>query len=121
MLSNVTKSDRLGHHGEHDREGGGHPQGAGDGTVTPVFSDFEANRHDGERERNGGKANGKCKRDHHGIPFCDKDAPGPVNEKQTQALLLPSPPRRIAESPGAGRGRGFLFTRPAKWGLRTGD
>ena len=68
---------------------------AGDGAVTPVFSDLEANRHDGERERNGGKANGKCKRDHHGIPLCDKDAPGPVNEKQTQALLLPSPPRRI--------------------------
>ena len=52
--------------------------------MTPVFSDLEANRHDGERERNGGKANGKCKRDHHGIPLCNKDAPGPVNEKQTQ-------------------------------------
>ena len=64
--------------------------------MTPVFSDLETNRHDGERERNGGKANGKCKRDHHGIPLCDKDAPGPVNEKQTQALLLPPPPRRGA-------------------------
>ena len=59
---------------------------AGDGAVTPVFSDFEANRHDGERERNGGKANGKCKRDHHGIPLCKKDAPGPVNEKQRRHL-----------------------------------
>ena len=29
-------------------------------------------------------------------PFANKDAPGPVNEKQTQALLLPSPPRRGA-------------------------
>ena len=64
--------------------------------MTPVFSDFEANRHDGERERNGGKANGKCKRDHHGIPLRDKDAPGPINQKQTQALLFPSPPRRGA-------------------------
>ena len=49
---------------------------AGDGAVTPVFSDFEANRHDGERERNGGKANGKCKRDHHGIPFATRMLPG---------------------------------------------
>ena len=94
--------------------------------MTPVFSDFEANRHDGERERNGGKANGKCKRDHHGIPLRDKDAPGPVNEKQTQALLLPSPPRRglhdppqLARLPDCSlKGGGAEFTDRRRGGVR---
>lgn len=55
------------------------PNSAGSGS--------EAHHQDnGEREQNRGKANGKRECGLHGIPLCDKDALGRVNESETQAM-----------------------------------